>query len=772
MTFGTGDIRLSPIHYKNQFVGYQEALMSFFSNNCDKHRIKALVSLATRHHLFRGVSAVVGIGLVVLLLTASSVRAATITVVNGEVAVAANGKCSLIEAINNANNTNNGRPHADCAAGNPNGADTINLPNNGNFVLTAPAVVGQRIGAIGLPWISSQVTINGNGSTIRRGDQAPEFRIMAVGRRGDLRLNNTTIRGGLVEARCVEGVAYGGGGIFAEGKLILNNSTVMNNGTYDSNEDDACDHVPGGGIYNIGLLIVNNSDIASNYILDFNEYEVHVGCGIYNEGDLSISNSTVRDNKTRYGWHAGQKVAKLAPHDDGFGGGIYNTGSMSVSNSAINNNLADGYLSGAGGGIYNSGYSLVQKSTISMNSTSGKSGYGGGVSNEGNMVILASVIENNTVDAFEDGGYGGGVFNTGNLEIRDTIVLNNNAYGEGDGQGGGIRSLVGEVFITGTTISGNKTTSYFWPSFGGGVYNGRQSFMTIINSSISNNEAHNEENPNSSGGGIANRGQLDIVASSISRNTADNGGGVAGWSGSTYCSATTIGQSIVSGNAANTAREILLQQGATGCTSTIQVNAYNVFGVNSTSGLDGLLPGQTDIVPSGGVRTVLLPLADNGGPTLTLALPPGSPAIDVVPNTLCQSQPVGGVDQHGYPRNVNGDGKPSNRECDAGSFEYLSAPAVPTATHTPPPTPTRTPTATNTPPPTATRTPTATNTPQPSASPTASATVTGTFIPPTATATGVPGQPTATATVTATLPPNLDYSLLLPVVLVDQVYAP
>jgi hypothetical protein len=50
--------------------------------------------------------------------------------------------------------------------------------------------------------------------------------------------------------------------------------------------------------------------------------------------------------------------------------------------------------------------------------------------------------------------------------------------------------------------------------------------------------------------------------------------------------------------------------------------------------------------------------------------------------------------------------------------------------------------------------------------------VTGTFVPPTATATGVPGQPTATATVTATLPPNLDYSLLLPVVLVDQVYAP
>jgi hypothetical protein len=141
--------------------------MSFFSNFSDKHRIKALVGLVTRHHVWHGISAVAGMGVLVLLLTASSAQAANITVANGEVAVAANGKCSLIEAINNANNTNNGRPHADCAAGNPNGADTINLPNNGNFVLTAPAVVAQRIGAIGLPWISSQVTINGNGSTIR-----------------------------------------------------------------------------------------------------------------------------------------------------------------------------------------------------------------------------------------------------------------------------------------------------------------------------------------------------------------------------------------------------------------------------------------------------------------------------------------------------------------------------------------------------------------------------------------------------------------------------
>jgi hypothetical protein len=50
--------------------------------------------------------------------------------------------------------------------------------------------------------------------------------------------------------------------------------------------------------------------------------------------------------------------------------------------------------------------------------------------------------------------------------------------------------------------------------------------------------------------------------------------------------------------------------------------------------------------------------------------------------------------------------------------------------------------------------------------------MTGTPLTPSPTATSAPDQPTATATATATLPPNLDYSLLLPVVLVDQVYAP
>jgi hypothetical protein len=44
--------------------------------------------------------------------------------------------CSLIEAIENANDNTNGNVHADCTAGAPNGADTIHLEAGSTHILT------------------------------------------------------------------------------------------------------------------------------------------------------------------------------------------------------------------------------------------------------------------------------------------------------------------------------------------------------------------------------------------------------------------------------------------------------------------------------------------------------------------------------------------------------------------------------------------------------------------------------------------------------------
>src|SRR5690606_10275556 len=80
---------------------------------------------------------------------------ATITVVNGEVEIVNNGKCSLMEAIINARATSAGQLRADCTAGNLNGPDTVSLPNGGDFVLTAPH--NSQNGPTGLPVITSSM---------------------------------------------------------------------------------------------------------------------------------------------------------------------------------------------------------------------------------------------------------------------------------------------------------------------------------------------------------------------------------------------------------------------------------------------------------------------------------------------------------------------------------------------------------------------------------------------------------------------------------------
>lgn len=179
-----------------------------------------------------------------LALARSPVSASTITVVNGEVADVQNGKCSLIKAIFNANAVGTGNQRTDCTLGAINGPDTINLPANGQFVLTA--VHNTNYHESGLPIIKSIITINGNGATIRRDSTAPDFRILAVAPTGTLTLNATTIKGGYFDDNYTYG-GIGGAGILNKGQLTINNSTVAENeshGEYGS--------YYGGGISNEG----------------------------------------------------------------------------------------------------------------------------------------------------------------------------------------------------------------------------------------------------------------------------------------------------------------------------------------------------------------------------------------------------------------------------------------------------------------------------------------------------------------------------------------
>ena len=97
--------------------------------------------------------------------------------------------CTLVDAITAANTD---AATGGCTAGS--GADTLVLAAGSTHTLIE--VNDGTDGPTGLPAIASVITIEGNGSTIRRDRSVTEFRILAVRSNGNLTLQETTVSGG------------------------------------------------------------------------------------------------------------------------------------------------------------------------------------------------------------------------------------------------------------------------------------------------------------------------------------------------------------------------------------------------------------------------------------------------------------------------------------------------------------------------------------------------------------------------------------------------
>ncbi len=220
----------------------------------------------------------------------------TIDVVDGEVAIEKNGKCSLMEAIINARQESNPQRYPDCAPGTVDGPDTVNLPTGGFFLLTEAH--NSQYEATGLPVITSEVTIEGNGATIARQDNPgdPQFRLLAVDTSGDLTIRDLTLRDGDTDDV--------GGAIFSKGTLRVERSTITGNEAY----------IGGGGIVSQGDLTVTGSVISLN-----DGY--NGGGGIVSSGDATIDSTAIVGNSSQY-----------------YGGALTNYGDMTVTNSTISGN--------------------------------------------------------------------------------------------------------------------------------------------------------------------------------------------------------------------------------------------------------------------------------------------------------------------------------------------------------------------------------------------------------------------------------------------------
>jgi len=203
---------------------------------------------------------------------------------------------------------------------------------------------------------------------------------------------------------------------------------------------------------------------------------------------------------------------------------------------------------------------------------------------------------------------------------------------------------------SGLTVNANNSSRVFLVGSGADVAIDR---ITITGGRA---EGSTPDNIQSQGGGILSYGNLTLTNSTVSGNTATNA------SGGIYNAGTArLTNTIVARNRATADPDV----GGMAFDSEGNNLIGNTGGSTGWSASD-LLNQQ---------KPLLGPLQNNGGPTNTLALWPGSPAIDAADNDRCPA-----VDQRGITRK-DGDGD-RTVICDIGAYERsdLSSPKVSSTT--------------------------------------------------------------------------------------------
>jgi hypothetical protein len=443
---------------------------------------------------------------------------------------------------------------------------------------------------------------------------------------GTVSLTNCTLTGN-------SATMFGGGINNDEGMVTLTGSTL--NGNFARTGGDA----GGGAIFNFnaGTLIVTTSTLSGNSAMAD-------GGGIVNLGTLTITASTFTNNSAPKGIQ-------------GVGGGaIANYGTATLTDSTLSGNSATSVSGGGGGGgIYNgTGTFMISRSTLSDNHVpEGTGDSGGGILNRAALIVNDSTLSANSAgvdgggidtingsltvdDCTLDGNsavYGGAVFtNNGAAAFTDSTIRGNHAD-----YGGAVYADTGPLTITSSTLSGNSAV------YGGGIES-YQASVTVTDSTISGNSAAN------TGAAIYFYGSaLNLASTTVSRNAAGfQGGGIVNLGASTAITKNTI----LGGNTAPIAPDV---------DGPLNSQGHNLIG--DGSGGSGFVDSDLVGTADNPIDPRLGPLQANGGPTPTMALLLGSPAIDAGDNTDAPA-----TDQRGAPRIFNG-------TIDIGAYEVQAAPA-------------------------------------------------------------------------------------------------
>jgi hypothetical protein len=277
------------------------------------------------------------------------------------------------------------------------------------------------------------------------------------------------------------------------------------------------------------------------------------------------------------------------------------------------------------------GQTITLKQTLAVTKSLTIDGANNGITVNGNghqvftiQAGIAVALNGLTITGGVTTADGGGIANSGSLTLTNSTVTGNGA-GSGGG-GGGIENLSGaSMTMSGDTVNNNSSSAD-----GGGIDN--NGTLTVINCTIAANGATHF------GGGISNFGVLMMANSTVAFNTVKGAGADGGGIYNGGVELDLLNTIVFNPNSgAATANDVF---------GTINQAQGDLFG----SGVAGQV--ASNLGSNQFSKDPLLgPLQNNGGPTATMALLPGSPAIGHgVSTSSILGLVVPTTDQRGDPR--------------------------------------------------------------------------------------------------------------------------
>ena len=471
---------------------------------------------------------------------------------------------------------------------------------------------------------------------------------------------NTNISFTVVNLTIANGSSLGGSAILNAGGTVNLTGVTLSGNTATAggvNNDALSPKAGGGAIFNRGGTVnaANCSFAGNTAMTPYSSYMggasnvLVYGGAIRNEaGQINLRSCAFVGNLATGG---GTPAAYFAiPGDTGRGGAIHNSGTLAVDLCIFTGNAATG---GATGGP-----------TLDSAGISGSEGSGGAIYNQGTLMVDRTTLGGNTAT-----GGTGGAGGTGD----PTATLNGFPGGTGGAANGAAICNLGSFWITHSTLVSNVVTS----GAGGAGGSGAQDM------DMGGNGARGGNGGSGLGGALFNTGAASLVNCTIAFNTGSGGSGGKGGSGAGYRG--LYGGGGAGGNGGSGFGGVDGTCNLTNCTVAGNCGYAGSGGAGGgvvagdpaapgAPGLNGVAWGGTTCsalvntliasnAPAGGdsfTDPKLGPLADNGGPTLTMALLPGSPAIDAGNTSLAPT-----TDQRGFPR-------PAGLAADIGAFEYGS----------------------------------------------------------------------------------------------------